>query len=61
MRYVHPDQEDVLNIVFTLQRKKSSGVATVFATVATQETRQTREMQNPKGRAHSSTVRAADS
>jgi hypothetical protein len=44
MRYMHPDQEDVLNIVSTGQRKKSSGVAAVFATVAKQETRQTRKM-----------------
>jgi integrase len=37
MRYMHPDQEDVLNIVSAVQRKKVSGVATVGEQVTQQQ------------------------
>lgn len=43
-RYLHPDQLDVLDMVAASQRKKASGVTTVFTTVGKQETQQARKM-----------------
>ena len=46
MRYVHPDQTDVLDIASAVQqaRGKSSGVATIFATVKQSKTEEVRKM-----------------
>ena len=50
MRYVHSDQDDIIAIAGAVQiarekrNKKSSGVATILATVAKQENRQARKM-----------------
>lgn len=44
MRYIHPDQSDVIDMVVSVQRKKASGVATVFTTVDKQESSQARKM-----------------
>jgi integrase len=44
MRYVHPDQSDVLEIAGAVQRSRQSAVTTVFTTVGQQETNEARKM-----------------
>lgn len=55
MRYVHPDQSDVLNIASAVQqaraaREKASGVTTVLTTAKRQEIQTAHKMQNLKVR-----------
>lgn len=45
MRYVHPDEADVLKIASAVQQARfQRGVATIFATVPAQETEESRKM-----------------
>lgn len=44
MRYIHPDEADVLEIASAVQRARSKRVTTVFTTVRPQEVNESRKM-----------------